>query len=121
MVAPSGFEPARSSAPIWPTPMPRNPIHNLSVCTRAHDSAANQIRSRYRPIAPLPAQTCAPPPDGFKKIPVVGSNGSADQRTDVAEFYHVNFVRGQDQRIASIKRKVTTRIPIFLTPFERSL
>lgn len=28
-------------------------------------------------------------------------------RIDVAQFYHVNFMRGQEQRLAAIKRKVS--------------
>lgn len=39
---------------------------------------------------------------------MVGENGSPDQRTDIAQFYHVNFMRGQEQRLSSIKRKVTS-------------
>lgn len=47
--------------------------------------------------------------DGFRKIPIVSSNGNTvDQRTDIAQFYHVNFMRGQEQRLVSIKRKVTS-------------
>jgi hypothetical protein len=40
---------------------------------------------------------------------MMGTNGSADQRVDVAQFYHVNFMRGQEQRLSSIKRKVRYR------------
>lgn len=47
------------------------------------------------------------PADGFRKIPLMGANGTADQRIDVAQFYHVNFMRGQEQRLSSIKRKVS--------------
>lgn len=51
--------------------------------------------------------------DGFRKIPTVGANGSpADKRTvDVAHFYHANFVRGHEQRLAGIKRKVRLAPP----------
>lgn len=34
------------------------------------------------------------------------TSGPTDQRIDVAQFYHVNFMRGQEQRLSSIKRKV---------------
>lgn len=60
-----------------------------------------------------------PPPrttDGFRKIPIVGTNGANDQRTDLAQFYHVNFMRGQEQRLSSIKRKVT----VWLNPLGSS-
>ena len=51
--------------------------------------------------------TLAHPTDGFRKIPILGSNGSEDQRTDVAQFYHVNFMRSQEQRLVGIRRKVS--------------
>lgn len=39
---------------------------------------------------------------------MVGAHGNqVYQRTDVAQFYHVHFMRGQEQRISCIKRKVT--------------
>lgn len=64
----------------------------------------------YPKMAQLQSMNC---PDGFRKIPLIGSDGSSDQRMDVAQFYHMNFMRDQEQRLSSIKRKVSPldRVP----------
>lgn len=49
----------------------------------------------------------SPIADGFRKIPLIGADGSSDQRMDVAQFYHMNFMRDQEQRLSNIKRKVS--------------
>lgn len=60
------------------------------------------------------------PADGFRKIPIVGTNGSCDQRSDLAQFYHVNFMQGQEQRLPSIKRKVCREAHLLSAPSLRS-
>lgn len=53
--------------------------------------------------------------DGFKKIPIVDTSGASDKHVDFAQFYHINFIRGQEHRLSSVKRKVMSRVWCFST------